>query len=164
MAHMCLCICTAMCQRVYTSVPWETGSGCWLSSSIALHFTFLRQGLSLKLVLADSAHLTGQWALASSCRLHSAGITGVHPHNHICMCWESELRSSHFGDNRFPDWAVPTSPSSPLRLIKCQGLHFPLTGICYLFKSFLCPHTVCSPRTVLHSLDTFPASSSITTQ
>lgn len=152
MAHMCVRMDTAMCQWVYMSVSWEGQKWVLVVFLYCSPLYILRQGLFLKLVLTDSANLAGQWTLASSCLFHSAGITEVHPHNHIFMCWESELRSSRFCSNCFPDWAMSPSPSSPLRLIKLQGLHFPLTGICYLFKSFLSPHTVSSPRTVLYFL------------
>lgn len=106
------------------NMPWDGQK--WVLA-VFLYWSplyILRQGLSLKLVFTDSANLTGQWTLASS-SLHSAGITEVHPHNQICMCWESELRSSRFCGNHFPGRTMPTSPSSPLRLIKLQGLHSP---------------------------------------
>lgn len=160
MAHMCVCMYTAMCQWVYMSVPWKGQKGVLVVLLYCSPLYILRQELSLKLVLTDSANLAGQWTLASSYLLCSAGIPEVLPHNHIFMWWESELRSSRFCSNCFPDWAMSPSPSSPLRLIKLQGLHFPLTGICYVFKSFL-SHIQWAPLGQCYiSLDGFPVSSS----
>lgn len=78
--HVCVCVCACACPE-HACVYIQARTQHWVSSPIALHLVFSRQGLSLNLQLTGPAGSQGASGNLLSLFL-SAGITGM-----ACLIW-----------------------------------------------------------------------------